>query len=199
MGYVFIEIDMRNDFADDPRAVLPVPGTYAIVGKMRVLEEKADTVVEVYDSHCEDDAVSQEEFKTFPPHCIPGTWGHERIPGLYSPTKPGAYVKMAKNTYDAWKGMDGDACAERSLDAFETIIKDSERIVVGGVVTGICVKAFVEGMISRGYAKKTTVIADCVANLEGTEGILKTVKLFSEWTKDGVLVQAFEDFVKENF
>ena len=113
--FVFVEIDMRNDFADDPRAVLPVPGTYGLVGKMRAIEDLASDVVEVYDHHNINDPISQEEFKLFPPHCVPKVttramrgnpdysgWGHDRIAGLAK-----SDFKVPKNTYDFWKGMVG--------------------------------------------------------------------------------------------
>ena len=197
IGYTFVEIDMRNDFADDPRAVLPVPGTYALVGKMCVLEEDADLVVEVYDNHEEGDPVSQEEFKSFPPHCIPGTWGHERIPGLHTP-EFASFKRFPKNTYDAWGCQVGmDSCTE-STGRFLSIIQESEMVVVGGVVTGICVKAFVEGMIGKGLAGKTVVISDCVANLEGAEGIPSTEELFTAWEEAGVTIQTFEEFLKHH-
>ena len=71
-------------------------------------------------------------------------------------------------------------------------------MVVGGVVTGICIKAFVEGVIEKGMAEKTIVISDCVANLEGVEGISSTEELFSAWKDSGVGIMSFEDFVKEH-
>jgi len=195
--YTFVEIDMRNDFADDPRAALPVPGTYAIVGKMRVLQENADLVIEVFDKHREDDPVSQEEFNTFPPHCIPGTWGYERIPGLFTP-EFGSFKRFPKNTLDPWGCQVGkDSCTESS-GRFLTLVQESEMVVVGGVVTGICIKAFVDGLIERGLAGKSVVISDLVANLEGVEGIPSTDELFTAWREAGVVVQTFEEFVQEN-
>jgi nicotinamidase-related amidase len=197
MRYTFVEIDMRNDFADDPRASLPVPGTYAIVGKMRVLEEKADMVIEVYDNHEEDDPVTQKEFEIYPPHCVPGTWGHERISGLYTP-EFGSFKQFPKNNLNTWDCQLGkDSCTE-SAGRFQSVIQESETVVVGGVVTGICIKAFVEGIIERGLAEKTIVISDCVANLEGVEGIPSTGDLFSSWKDAGIGISSFEDFVKEH-
>jgi nicotinamidase-related amidase len=161
MGYVFVEIDMRNDFADDPRAVLPVPGTYALVGKMHVLESLAELLIEVHDDHSQDDPVSKEEFKTFPPHCVRGTWGHERIGGLYTPKEKNKYRRYAKNSYDAWKGKIGGSKTDKAeIERFTKILCESERIVVGGLVTGICVNAFLDGIIAQGLAKKTVVISD---------------------------------------
>lgn len=198
MGYVFVEIDMRNDFADDPRAILPVPGTYALVGRMRVLEESSALLIEAYDDHTGDDPVSKEEFKSFPPHCVPGTWGHKRIAGLFSSRNPRRHWKFRKNSYDAWKGIiQGSAKDRKEVQSFERVLAKAERIVVGGVVTGICVKAFMDGVISRGFAGKTTVISDCIANLEAVSGVPKTKDCYEEWKKAGARVMTFEEFIKE--
>ncbi len=196
-GYTFVEIDMRKDFSDDPRAILPVPGTLAIVGKMRVIEEYSDLVLEVYDNHLQDDPVSQEEFKSFPPHCIPGTWGHERIAGLFTPEEPERLKRFPKNTYDVWKCEVGTDVCNAQTDNLLKKLKGSSKIVVGGVVTGICVKAFIEGIIENDLADRTILISDCVANLEGVGGIPSTEELFTAWRNNNVAILTFEEFIKE--
>lgn len=198
MEYVFVEVDMRNDFADDPRAVLPVPGTYGLVGKMRVLEDLLKKVIEVYDNHSVEDPVSQEEFKTFNPHCLIGTWGHDRISGLAKSS-----IKVPKNTYDFWEGMKVSEPAPKDLLNNQLkkairILNKSELIVVGGIVTGICVKAFIDGIIEKGLANRTVIISDCVSNLEGVPGVKSTKELFDEWSSptNGIRVMTFDDFIK---
>ncbi len=188
MRTVFVEIDMRNDFADDPRAALPVPGTYALVGKMRVVEDLVDEVLETFDHHEADDEASQKEFEIFGPHCVPGTWGHERIAGL-APSR-----SMPKNTYDFWKGVGMDGAPPSWA---EELVMGADLIYVGGVVTGICVNAFINGAIEKGLAPKLRVISDCVANLEGAEGVDSTEDLFNKWTGAGVTVIGFDEAIKE--
>lgn len=188
--YTFVEIDMRKDFSDDPRAALPVPGTLGLVGKMAILEAEAHAVIEVFDHHSESDPTSQEEFKEFPPHCLMGTWGFQRIEGLSRTT-----IQLLKNTYNAWDGMKNTTYPD-NLVIVEGGLKKADLIVVGGVVTGICVKAFVEGAIDRGMAKKIIVISDCVANLATTE-IPSTSTLFKNWSHEGVVITTFDSFVKQ--
>ncbi len=214
--YTVVEIDMRNDFSDDPRAALPVPGTLAMVGKMRILEYYSRCVIDVFDNHHNDDPVSQEEFKKFLPHCIVGTWGHKRIGGLCDyyqmknaedhTHKTGTFIQVRwpKNTYDAWEGMKGED-PERFVElddmkewekAFYKEIGRDEILVVGGVVTGICVKAFIEGAIKRGMSKRIIVISDCVANLD-LPLIPSTESLFKDWSHQGVVITSFDAFVKQ--
>ena len=196
--YVFAEIDMRNDFADDPRAVLPVPGTYAIVGKMAVLEKNASSIIIAADTHELDDPVSKDEFKSFPPHCVPGTWGWNRIPGLTRFEE--GDLRITKNSYDTWKGMIGEGVEAPVAKLIMRKFKNVDTIVVGGIVTGICVKAFMDGAIERGLsrAKKLIVITDCVANLD-IDGVPKTEDLFNEWDTAGAKLMTYEEFVNEYF
>jgi nicotinamidase-related amidase len=196
MNYTFIEIDMRNDFANDPRAVLPTPGTYELVGKMHALEKEANFLVEVFDNHATDDPASINEFKTYPPHCIPGTWGHERIGGLPIP-HINQLFRLPKNSYDTWQGMKGYHQSMSDLARLVSVIENSELILVGGVVTGICVKAFIDGIINHGFAFKTIVVSDCVANLENIQDIPSNEELFKRWTDAGVRVSTFSETINQ--
>jgi len=188
--YTIVEIDMRNDFSDDPRAALPVPGTLGLVGKIAVLEESAKNVLEVMDNHSESDPTSQEEFRKFPPHCIIGSWGHKRISGLNRST-----LQLFKNTYDAWMGMHNSTYPS-NIDTAMELLENSNTIVVVGVVTGICVKAFIEGAMERGMAEKTIIIRDCTANLDAS-GVPSTRTLFKYWSEKGIRIISFEEFIKE--
>jgi len=193
--YHFVEIDMRNDFADDPRANLPVPGTYAMVGKMRVVEEAAARVIELFDHHDVDDFVSLDEFEQYPPHCVPDSWGHRRIGGLFTPP-PGEeerLTRVPKNNVEVWPGMvkfKGDD----SDDTLETTLKDAETVVVGGVVTQICVDWFVRGAVLRGLAKKLIIVRDCIAGLESDE-LPPEDTVIASWEEAGVRIMSFGEFL----
>jgi len=186
--YIFVEIDMRNDFSDDPRAVLPVPGMLGTVGKMAALEQHAKKVVIAADTHAEDDPISQKEFEEFGPHCVPGTWGWDRVLGL--PPELDTVFEVQKNTYDTWEGMGED---DSKLLMF---LGEEDPIVVGGVVTGICVRAFIEGAIKRGLTKRVILITDCVANLD-IKGMPTSRVLFREWSHQGIVISSYESFVKQ--
>jgi len=190
--YIFVEVDMRKDFSNDPRSSLGVPGALEIVGKMAVIEDNSRVILEIMDSHEFDDPVSQEEFDTYGEHCVPGTWGHNRIEGL--PDFEDGDLHLKKNTYDAWVGMTTEMeCQNPSV---LKVLRTFDAIVVGGVVTGICIKAFIDGIISRDLAKKTIVISDCVANLD-MDGIPTTEECFKEWKEAGVRVMSYKSFITE--
>ena len=193
--YYFVEIDMRNDFTDDPRANLPVPGTYAIVGKMRVLEEAAVKVIEVFDHHDVDDVVSLDEFECYPPHCVPDSWGHQRICGLFVPSKQEAekLVKIPKNNIDVWPGMAKYKGANAD-DSLEETLRGAETIVVGGVVTQICIDRFVQGAVARGLTENLIVVKDCIAGLE-TDDLPPEDLVIGSWKEEGVRVMNFGEFL----
>ena len=193
--YYFVEIDMRNDFADDPRSNLPVPGTYAMVGKMRVREEAAVKVIEVFDHHDVDDFVSLDEFEQYPPHCVPDSWGHQRIGGLFIPSlgEEGRLVRIPKNNVEVWPGM-ANYKGDDADDALDQSLQGAETIVVGGVVTQICVDWFVKGAIVGGLTEKLIIVRDCIAGLPGGDLPPEDV-VISSWKEAGVRVMSFEEFL----
>jgi len=193
--YYFVEIDMRNDFADDPRSNLPVPGTYAIVGKMRALEEAATRIIEVFDHHDVDDVVSLDEFECYPPHCVPGSWGHQRIGGLFVPPpgEEGRLVRIPKNNVEVWPGM-ANYKGDDSDNALNLALQGTETIVVGGVVTQICIDRFVQGAVARGLTKKIIVVRDCIAGLE-TDDLPPEDLVIESWKEAGVQIMNFGEFL----
>lgn len=183
MNYTVVEIDMLNDFSDQPKAALPVPGMLNLVGKIATLEKNAIRIITFCDSHG-DDAESQKEFEIFGPHCIEGTWGWQRVPGLLTP-----HFLALKRTTDSWHNL-----TDTVIDIIQAYFDISDKIAVTGVVTGICVKAFVDGAIERGLAKKIVVISDCIANLN-IEGVPSDTECFELWKSKGVEIMTFEQFM----
>src|SRR4051794_38432521 len=75
---VFVDVDTQFDFMD-PRGRLYVPQAEAIVPALKRLFEVARReripVISSADNHSPDDA----EFARFPPHCVRGTPGQQKI------------------------------------------------------------------------------------------------------------------------
>lgn len=166
-------------FSDDPRSALPVPGMLGLVGKIAVLEEYSLKRIVVSDSHESNDI----EFKEYPPHCVRGTWGVQQTIGLMCDMPENLILK---STTDVW---------ESGIGAWNQAIGDNlERttpIVVVGVVTEICVKAFIDGAISRGYTDRLIVISDCIAGLNQFE----CDKCLVEWKAQGVTILTYAEFI----
>ena len=143
------DIDTQFDFLD-PRGALYVPNNIRPTLKfiMDVAVTKSLPVISTIDSHM----ASDEEFKTFPAHCISGSDGAKKIPetivygqGLFH-----------KNTLNVWN-HDHTNYIRREIQGFDTAF-------VMGVATEFCVKAAVMGCINNHITP--LIIIDAVAGLE---------------------------------
>src|SRR5665213_4050571 len=76
---VFVDVDTQHDFLD-PTGALYIAGSSSILPKLARLTQFAQThdipILATACAHTIDD----EELKRFPPHCLVGTKGQERIP-----------------------------------------------------------------------------------------------------------------------
>ena len=76
--FVFYDVDTQNDFMEK-KGTLYISGSEKIKPVLKELTQYALNnnilILGSSDRHFEDD----EELKTFPPHCMDGTWGMERI------------------------------------------------------------------------------------------------------------------------
>src|SRR5512139_255212 len=77
MRPVFIDVDTQMDFLF-PAGALYVPGSESVIPQIQRLNQHAIScgfpLVAPVDAHAEDDP----EFKTWPPHCIKGTFGQRK-------------------------------------------------------------------------------------------------------------------------
>ena len=153
---VFFDIDTQVDFMR-PDGRLYVPGAEQIVPNlvklMSFAREHGVPVISSADAHAPDDP----EFAIWPPHCVIGTPGQQRIPetqfadAVVVPSQPGAFVPPAKwpsqiiiekPTYDTADNPNFDAIL-RALGP--------RRAVVFGVATEYCVRADVLALRERGF------------------------------------------------
>lgn len=189
----FIDIDIVNDFFAG--GALAVPGADGIRRNLGMLTSKAlvshTPILAFNDAHPN----NAPEFDTFPPHCIAGTEGAEKIRET-NPMNHGDYVvrtvrnqsiaeRLAdfnanmivfqKNTYDAFDPEHGNP-------NIEPLLKDANvtDAVVYGVVTEICVDAAVRGLIARGI--QVHVVTDAIMHLDEQ----KMEACFEAWYQAGV-------------
>ena len=162
---VFLDVDTQVDFML-PTGSLYVPGAEQIIPHLKKLmnsaREHAIPVLSSADAHAPDDP----SFAEWPPHCIVGTPGQQRIiqtqwasarvvPNRAGAFKPGSSLEgqtiVEKQAYDATTNVN-----------FEAILQalGPRRFVVFGVATEYCVRGSVLGLRQR--AKPVDVVVDAI-------------------------------------
>lgn len=195
---IFWDVDTQVDFML-PSGSLYVPGAEGLLANLGRLTAAARglgiTIVHTADDHELADAEIASEgadfVDTFPPHCLRGTAGAERVPETAS--APGALDI-------AWDGagLDLDAVRrapeivlrKKRFDAFSNpatpvVIDalDPSTVVVYGVALDICDRYAVDGMLARG-GFEVVVVADAVAAVDPARG----AELLEDWRRRGVRV-----------
>jgi nicotinamidase/pyrazinamidase len=202
---VFWDVDTQVDFMR-PDGALHVPGAESIVGRLARLTDHARAngipIVHTADDHeLGDDELAEEgaDFRdTFPPHCLRGTAGAERIPETAPPRgtpevawdgrgfDPAAVagaseVLVHKKRFDVFS----NPAAPKLLDALAP-----GTIVVYGVALDVCDRFAVEGFLARGDVD-VVVVEDATAAIDAARG----AALLEEWAGRGVRIVATDDVV----
>jgi nicotinamidase/pyrazinamidase len=161
---VFVDIDTQRDFLE-PSGALFVPGSEAILANLARLTAFARTrgipVLATACAHSPDDP----ELRQFPPHCMAGTPGQERVAATAWPggevLAPDAlhfgdlphHLTIQKRAFDPFSHPDAD----RLIGLYR---RPHPTFVVYGVTTDYCVKAAVCGLLNRGSS--VAVVVDAV-------------------------------------
>jgi nicotinamidase/pyrazinamidase len=175
---VFIDVDTQIDFMYAAGA-LYVPGAEKIVAKIAALNQQALrnglAVISTMDAHAEDDP----EFKIWPHHCVVGTVGQQKCASTLL-EKGARQIIIEKQTIDPFSNP---KLAEtlRELGA--------ERFIVYGVVTEICVKKAVEGLLKTGA--RVEIVTDAIKSLSDDAG----AKALAEFTAAGCSLITVADIV----
>jgi nicotinamidase/pyrazinamidase len=194
---LFWDVDTQVDFIR-PSGALHVPGAEEIVPVLARLTEAARRdgvpVLATADDHEPADAEisGDPDFSaTYPPHCMHGTPGQEKIPEtritealvigheLLSAAEARRRVAAApdavvilKKRFDAFSNPN----TELVVDAIEP-----RRIVVYGVALDVCNRAAVEGLWQRGH-RDLVVVTDATRALDPEAG----EALLADWRRRGV-------------
>ena len=176
----FLDVDTQRDFMV-PSGALYVPGARMVARNIRRLVAHASSkgirLFATVDAHAPDDP----EFADFPPHCVAGTRGQEKIPGTLLPDRIAvrAEPKLSKRAIaEALKH--GQVILESATISVFTnpsvvpVLRASgaTRYVVFGVATDYCVRAAVLGLLKLGYA--VDLVTDAVRGItpEGSAAAL---------------------------
>jgi nicotinamidase/pyrazinamidase len=188
---IYFDIDTQRDFML-PGGALYVPGAEGLVPVIKNLTEFADknniTILSSTDNHTEDDP----EFAQWPPHCIVGTPGQEKIPEsllesavVLGPEKDEGFDPSAKKQV---------VLGKPTLDMFDNLNTESilsilkpDIIYVYGVVTEYCVRLAALGALERGY--HVAVITDAIKEISDQEGAVALAEIMDN---GGTLVTSGE-------
>lgn len=170
---VFFDVDTQIDFME-PQGKLYVPHAEEIVPHlvrlMSYAREKNIPVISSADAHAPDDP----EFKIWPPHCVAGTRGQERIketllPGVVTlpmhsqpftrPEKWPPQIIIEKDVYETSANPNFDAVLEAL---------GSRSYVVFGVATEYCVHADVLALRKRN--KPVKLVVDAIKAISDEDG-----------------------------
>ena len=173
--YVFVDIDTQIDFihdlgnlavpgADDLRDNLKALTDFALVNKIKIIASM--------DAHPPDDS----EFEIFPPHCVVGTEGQQKIEETTVENNSVITNEAeAVDLVDSVSDFDQILLEKQAFDVFtnrhaEAVIDSlqAEEYVVYGVATDYCVRAAVLGLLERGC--RVTVVEDAIAPVEKQAG-----------------------------
>ncbi|HZU98405.1 MAG TPA: isochorismatase family cysteine hydrolase, partial [Planctomycetota bacterium] len=172
MTIAFLDVDTQRDFIE-PTGKLHARGAEAIrpnLGRLvQVAREARVPIVSSVDAHVANDP----EFGQYPPHCLRGTPGQEKIeetrtgtevfvPSARAETLPdprAVHVVLEKQVFPIFGNANAEAILERT---------GADTFYVFGVVTEVCVKAAVLGLLERG--RKVNVVSDAIWPIEARAG-----------------------------
>lgn len=155
MKTVFFDVDTQLDFLY-PAGALYVPGAEAIVPALGRLTTYAAThgipIVSTMDAHTGADP----EFAQWPHHCVTGCLG-QRKPEVTLAGSRGRQYFLPKQTFDCFTSA-----------ALLPLLAElqADHYVVYGVVTEICVRHALRGLLATG--KRVTVLADAIKEINAS-------------------------------
>jgi nicotinamidase/pyrazinamidase len=162
MRTVFFDVDTQNDFML-PAGALYVPGAERVISAVARLNQAAPVLISTTDAHSENDP----EFRDWPAHCIRGTHGQEKP----AATMLSGVIAIPCDREASRLGSARHYIVEKTkLDAFTNpnlpgllAALNAERFVVYGVVTEICVRHAVIGLLRLG--KPVELVSSAVRSL----------------------------------
>lgn len=197
---IFWDVDTQHDFMRRDGA-LYVRGAERLIPVLAGLTEFAHArripIIASADNHDPSDpeiSDAPDWTTTFPPHCLRGTPGQQKIPETAlrdplvidpEPQDPGALAQRIL-------GHRGDLLLQKhALDVFSnanlpTVLRalEPEAVVAYGVATDFCVKYTVEGLLRHLPRARLMLVADAVNAIQQEEG----ERLITGWRERGVQI-----------
>ena len=172
---VLWEVDTQLDFML-PSGKLYVRGAEKRIPNMRRLVDAARNgktfLISSADQHDNDDA----EFHRFPAHCVRGTPGAAIVPELKAADAVHIQNGAASSIPENLSKLQQVILEKQTLDVFDN--PNTEKVlarfpvdckfVVFGVVTELCVRLAVEGLLSR--CRNVALVTDAIEALDPEQG-----------------------------
>ncbi|MFQ5927819.1 MAG: cysteine hydrolase family protein [Terriglobia bacterium] len=181
---IFWDVDTQVDFML-PGGKLYVPGAEKIILNLKALIEAAGQkrifVVSSADAH----EATDEEFSQYPPHCLAGTAGQQKVPETLLPrretipNRPAPLPALAALDQVVVEKQRFDVFTNPNIDTLLNELGHNCEFVLFGVVTEICVAHAARGLLERGY--RLRLVRDAVKSLERE----KAQALFDEVERRG--------------
>ena len=203
-GLVLWDVDTQVDFML-PEGKLYVPGAEETAPAMRQLVEAARAAGLIHVASADDHELTDPEISddpdyqnTYPPHCLRGTPGAERIPETEQgdplplslvPYPPGLVpdlvsgrreILLLKKNFNVFTNLNTDPLLEAL---------DPDEIVLFGVATDVCDDAAIRGFLQRG--RKVRFVEDAARGLD-EERVAAATKA---WRESGVVFSTAEDVI----
>lgn len=171
---LFFDEDTQVDFLI-PGGKLYVPGAEQLIPNLRRLTELAQRnrvlVLSSVDAHSENDP----EFRDWPPHCVVGTPGQQKVPETLLPKRVTVPDRKLERLPDL-RGLEQVIAEKQTLDIFKNpnlealldAVGRRHEITLYGVVTEICVAIAARGFLDRGY--RLSLVTDAVRHLDEAKG-----------------------------
>lgn len=192
---IFWDVDTQIDFML-PGGKLYVPGAEKIIPNLKALIEAAGRagifVVSSADAHGPND----EEFSQYPPHCLAGTSGQQKVPETLLPRCH--IIPNQPAPLPVLTGLDQVVLQKQKFDVFTNPNTDkllaqwgrAVEFVLFGVVTEICVAHAARGLLDRGY--RLRLVRDATESLDKD----KAESLFDEVKQRGSQLVTTAEIVK---
>jgi nicotinamidase/pyrazinamidase len=189
------DVDTQVDFVL-PEGKLVVPGAVTVTPAMARLVEWAREVGVVHVASADDHELTDPEISatpdfvsTYPPHCLRGTRGAQRIPDTEQVDPlPLSHVAYPPGLVrDLVAGRPEILLLKKSFDVFtnpnaEAVLEalDPSEVVVFGVATDVCDHAAIVGLLRRG--RRVAFVEDASRGLDEE----RTRLCLAQWRNAGV-------------
>jgi nicotinamidase/pyrazinamidase len=205
MRRILWDVDTQVDFME-PNGKLYVPGAKDVAANMEQLVDACRAARVTHVASADDHELTDPEISdtpdftnTFPPHCLRGTRGGEKIletkqrdplPLSLVPFPPGLVPQLVggrrellllKKSFNVFTNPNTDPL----LDAL-----DPEEIVVFGVATDVCDDAAIRGFLRRG--RRVVFVEDAARGLDAD----RTAACEAFWRQAGVEFRTVEAVIR---
>jgi nicotinamidase/pyrazinamidase len=205
MTRILWDVDTQRDFML-PEGKLYVPGAEETAPAMARLVAAAREAGMVHVASADDHELTDPEISdepdfrnTYPPHCLRGTPGAERVPETkQSDPLPLSLVPFPPGLVpDLIAGRREIVLLKKNFDVFtnpntEALLTalDPDEIVVFGVATDVCDDAAIRGFLARG--RRVVFVEDAAKGID--EG--RTAAALAAWRERGVAFATTEEAVE---